>query len=81
MSVLAESSLARPTKARRSVRLVGAGKLEIASVMDLLMEYPRADSKNPAKVTCDWANSHLSMFSVICCSAQRYRNCQTWSVC
>ena len=67
VSVLAESWLARPTNERRSVRLVGVGKLEIASVMDLLMEYPCADCRNPAKVTCDWANSHLSVFSMICC--------------
>ena len=34
-AVLAESWLARPQNARRSVQLVGVGKLEIASVMDL----------------------------------------------
>ena len=35
VAVLAESWLARPQKARRSVRLAGVGKLEIASVIDL----------------------------------------------
>ena len=35
MAVLADSWLARPKKARRSVRLAGVGKLEIASVTDL----------------------------------------------
>ena len=37
-AVLAESWLARPKKARRSVRLVGIGKSVIASVMDLSIE-------------------------------------------
>ena len=40
VSVLAESWLARPTKVRRSVRLVRVGNLEITSVMYLSMEYP-----------------------------------------
>ena len=34
-AVLAESWLTRPKKDRRSVRLVGVGKLDIASVIDL----------------------------------------------
>ena len=37
VAVLADSWLARPKKARRSVWLVGVGKLEIASVTDLSM--------------------------------------------
>ena len=36
VSVLAESWLARPTNERRSVRLVGVGKLEIADVVSVL---------------------------------------------
>ena len=35
VAVLADSWLARPKKAQRSVRLAGMGKLEIASVTDL----------------------------------------------
>ena len=70
VSVLTESWLARLTNEWRLVRLVGVGKLEIASVMDLSMEYPCA----AAKVTCDWANSHF-------CSALRCRNCRTWLAC
>ena len=37
VAVLADSWLARPKNARRSVRLAGVGKLEIASVIDLSM--------------------------------------------
>ena len=38
----------RPIKERRSVRLLGVGKLVIASTMSLLMEYPSEVSTRPA---------------------------------
>lgn len=43
------SWLVRVTKEWRSVWLLGVGKLVIASMMSLLMEYPSEVSTNPAK--------------------------------
>ena len=65
------SWLVRPIKERRSVRLLGVGKLVIASMMSLLMEYPSEVSMKPAKWAWGRQNLNLTRFREIPLSSQR----------
>ena len=75
------SWLVRPIKERRSVRLLGVGKLVIASMMSLLMEYPSEVSMKPAKWAWGRQNLNLSRFREIPLSSQRRRISLTCSTC
>ena len=66
-----DSWLTTPMKERRSVRLVGVGKLSIACVIDGSIRYPADERWKPAKLTVDCANFHLERLRVMRFSAHR----------
>jgi hypothetical protein len=79
--VLDASWFTSPQKERRSERLLGVGKFEIASVISELMEYPVDVSLKPANCTSVWQNLNLSRLGEILFSSHRRSSCRTCFTC